>query len=328
MYPLPPDGGCDAEPTAMSAALWDGVDRLIDTTPELDRLRAHGLHLLAGRRWRATGRPVPAELLAEERAAALAVLCAPAVLTRARVALEGPMVVLKGPVAAARYPDPALRPFGDLDLLVTDPEGAHRTLMAAGFTEAAEPDFYAGRPDFYHRSPLACPGFPLPIELHRRPKWPHRMTPPAARELLEAARPAPGLDGLLELPPAHHALVLAAHGWAHSPLEKVRDLVDVMALAELADPAELAGLARRWSLQKVLAATMAAAEALILGRRRRPLALRTWARSLAEVRPRRRSEYGVARAVGALWELPPREAVLTAARGARARLRGGPSAQR
>ncbi len=167
---------------------------------------------------------------------------------------------------------------------------------------------------------MAHPGLPVPIELHRHPKWPARMAPPRPAELFEAARPEPGLEGALALPPAHHALVLAAHAWAHSPLESVRDLIDVAAAAERADGAELAALARRWGMGRVLGATLAAADAL-LRRGPRPLALRSWARSLAEVRPRRRSEHRLARAVGVFWELPPRDAARTAARGAGARLR-------
>ena len=48
------------------------------------------------------------------------------------------LILMKGPEAAARYPDPALRPFCDLDFLVDDPAAAHRALMAAGFVEVGD----------------------------------------------------------------------------------------------------------------------------------------------------------------------------------------------
>ena len=47
---------------------------------------------------------------------------------------------MKGPEVAAHYPVPSDRPFGDLDLLVEDPEAAQRALIAAGFVEFGEPD--------------------------------------------------------------------------------------------------------------------------------------------------------------------------------------------
>jgi hypothetical protein len=36
--------------------IWTAVERLVDRAASLDDLRAHRIHLLAGRRWRADGR--------------------------------------------------------------------------------------------------------------------------------------------------------------------------------------------------------------------------------------------------------------------------------
>jgi hypothetical protein len=72
--------------------LWDAVDRLVDRAPTLADLRVHRLHLLALRRWRSTGAPVPPSLQDEERAMAVSTLATPSVLERAAAALCEPAV--------------------------------------------------------------------------------------------------------------------------------------------------------------------------------------------------------------------------------------------
>jgi hypothetical protein len=235
---------------------------LLDEPHDPAGLRAHGLQLLAARRWRALGRPVPAELLADERTAAIAVLAVPALLLRVRRVLSGPIVVLKGPEVAMRYPDPGLRPLGDIDLLVPDAHAAEHTLRAAGF-EPAEGEATAAR--HQHRPPLRWPTLPLAIEVHHALPVPRWATPPPADRLFAVALPsALGVEGILALPPAHHALVLAAHAWSHyGPRPRLRDLIDVAALAEEADPAEVAALARAWGLERVWGTTTRAVEALL-----------------------------------------------------------------
>src|SRR5688500_6161934 len=100
------------------AKIWESVDGLIDRSPQLADLRAPGLQLLAARRWRSLGRPVPADLVTEELRAALRSPAARTLLERIRSTCEGPIILIKGPAVAAYYPDPALRPFQDLDVLV------------------------------------------------------------------------------------------------------------------------------------------------------------------------------------------------------------------
>ena len=134
---------------------------------------------------------------------------------------------MKGPEVGARYPDPALRPCKDLDLLVENPIGVQRALRAAGFVPTGTPHLYEG---IHHLRPLYLPGLPVTIEVHARPKWPDHMTAPPAAELIEAAVPSTlGVPGLLTLPVAHHAVVLAAHAWAHDPLACAGRLIDVAA---------------------------------------------------------------------------------------------------
>src|ERR671918_2916762 len=120
--------------------LWGGVDALIDRAPTADDLRGHRLEVLAAKRFRARGLPVPLDFVSQERSAAIVALSAPLVLRRVREAYDGPVVVLKGPEVAARYPDAALRAYGDVDLLVPDALGTHRILLDAGFQLVGDPE--------------------------------------------------------------------------------------------------------------------------------------------------------------------------------------------
>jgi hypothetical protein len=263
--------------------LWQAVDGLLARATTLDGLRAHGLHLLAARRLRRLGEPVPEGLAYEERGAAAIALLAPLVLAAAREAYDGELVVVKGPEVAALYPLPATRPFTDIDLLAADAAAAHRALRRAGFVEIGDPRLYE---DIHHLRPLVLPDVPLPVELHARPKWVAWHAGPTGAELVRAAVPGTsGVEGVLALPPAHHALLLAAHSWAHEPLRRVLDLVDVRAVAASADPAELDGRAREWGLTRVWTTTERASAALLAGARR-PLSTRLWARDLAGLRER------------------------------------------
>lgn len=296
------------QPFARAEGLWAAVDRLVDRAPGLADLKAHKLHLLAARRWRALGRTLPADLVREERGAALATLTAPILLQRVRAACDDPLVLLKGLEVARRYPDAALRPFVDVDLLVRDPARIQRVLVAAGFREVGDPELYGAVR--HHLRPLVLPGLPLTIEIHGAPKWIERLRAPGMDELLSVAVPtALGCDGLLTLPPAQHALVLAAHAWAHDrPLARVSYLVDVAAMAGECDRGELRRLARRWGIARPWETTIAAADAL-LGRGPMPWALRVWARNVPELREATVLEHNLARLLGSFWALPLDKAV-------------------
>src|SRR5690242_10153076 len=96
--------------SAPPGALWRRVDALLDEAGDdpgaLAGLRAHGVHLLAAARWRAQGRPIPDSLLRDERDAIVLTAVVPGLLSRISAIVEQPAVILKGPVIAARYPDP------------------------------------------------------------------------------------------------------------------------------------------------------------------------------------------------------------------------------
>lgn len=281
--------------------LWTGVDQLIDRAPSAEDLRVHRLQLLAARRFREVGREVPRAFVADERIAARRTLAVRRLLERIRAACDGPIMLIKGPEIAARYPDAMLRPYTDIDIVVPDAQRTQRELTAAGFEPVAHPDEYYER--CQHLRPVVWPGLPLHVEVHRRPNWIHWSDPPSIDELLEAAVPSSlGVAGVATLPATQHALLLAAHAWGELPLRRLLDLVDVETLAAEADPADLRSLAAEWDLAGVWATTISAADALLLGAAR-PRRIRTWAKDLDEVRDRTVLENHLRRWCGNFWAL-------------------------
>jgi hypothetical protein len=221
-----------------------------------------------------------------------------------RASCDGPLVVMKGPEIAVRYPDGA-RAFGDLDLLVSDARAVHGQLRSAGFVEVGDPEFYYR---LHHLRPVAWPTLPLHVEVHSAPKWPDRFTAPAATDVIATAVPsAVGVDGVLAPDAARHTLLLAAHSWAHEPLRRLRDIVDICAIGAEADPVEVERIARSWRLDRVWRTTAAVARAL-LGEGPDPLALRLWARHLPAARERTVLENHLQRWVAGYWAYPTRTA--------------------
>ena len=271
--------------------IWAGLDALLARADE-SALVFHRLEPLAARRLRLLGSPVPEELVESERLGAAFSLAGTAHLARARRAVEGPLLLVKGPELGSRYPDPALRIARDLDLVVPDPGSAQEALLAAGYFESGDPELYARAP---HLRPLAWPGLPMVLEVHRRPNWPPRLDAPSAAELLAGAVPsATGVDGLLAPAPERHVLVIAVHAWMHGPLARARDLLDVALLAGEADPEETERVARAWRIEKLWRTTQALADSLFLGAPP-PRPLRSWAKNLTEVRERTVVEQHVGR---------------------------------
>lgn len=273
-----------------NAVIWAGVDRLVERCDER-ALVLHRLEPLAASRLRRQGREVPAELAETELLGTAFALAATAHLRRARAAVDGPLLLVKGPELAARYPDPAQRISRDLDLVAPNPLAAQKALLAAGYVEAGEPEPYARAA---HLVPLAWPGLPVEVEVHGRPNWPPWVKAPTAAELLEGAVPSAAGDGVLVPALERHLLVVAAHAWTHGPLQRLRDLLDVALLAAEADRAETARLARAWGIEKLWGTTAAIADALFLGEPP-PRALRGWAKNLAEARERTVLEQHTAR---------------------------------
>jgi hypothetical protein len=261
---------------------WETLAGFAERAPGLDALRLHRLELVEARRRRQTGLPLGDALEHARRLAAADELVAPLILARARAAYDGRLVLIKGPEVAADYPAPGTRRYGDLDLLVDDAPRAQAALLAAGFVETGDPDIYAG---IHHLRPLWLPGLSLTVELHHAVKWPAGLTAPPTEELFALAVPArAGVAGIEALPPAAHALVLAAHAWAHEPLGRLGHLLDYAATAARADEQELRVLAARWRCRRLHATTARAAAAVLAGRSSG--AMRVWGRHLRGVRER------------------------------------------
>ncbi len=262
---------------------WPALDAVLARAPDFDALRHHGLHLLAARRLRGLGQPIPPGVVDEQRAAAAMGLVAPLVLRAVREAVSGEILLMKGPEVGAYYPDPSTRPFTDLDVVVADPAGVHRALRAAGFVEVGDPALYV---DIHHLRPLVLPELPVPVEVHAHPKWVSWRDAPDVGELLRAAVPCrTGVEGVVTLSPAQHALILAVHSWAHEPLRRVADVLDVAAVAYHADGEELEAIALAWGIARLWHTTAAVSGALF-GERAPALAARVWGAGVLNVRER------------------------------------------
>ncbi len=289
---------------ARHADLWDRVDAVLDRL-EPQHALAHDLGPLAARRLRARGLPVPPALAQEEKGARLAAMVAPQILDRARQTQEGPLLLLKGPELAARYPDSA-RLFTDLDLLVPDAAQARTALLAGGFDEVDDPTGQYAVLE-HHLTPVKLGRLPLEIELHSKPKWPRHLPEPTTGELFSTAVPASvGVDGLEAPDPAHHALLLAVHAWAHGAFRSARDLLDVALMTAESDRAEIERIARSWGIERLWNTTIAAADWLWgPPDRPAPSSVRVFARHLLTLRDATVVENHLERWVSSFWALPP-----------------------
>ena len=282
--------------------LWVRLGELVDRAPGVVDLLDHRLGAVAARHWRAQGRTLPPELIEEERYASSAALASPVLLSRVTRAYDGPVMLLKGPEVADRYPEPTMRPSHDLDLLVEDSAGAFSALRAAGCVVLPSHE-----PAAQHEPPLAFPDLPLSIELHRTPKWPSWAAPPPAAELFREAVPSRVGGDVLAPHPAHHAVLLSVHSWAHRPLARIIDFADVAVMLHEAGRPEASAVARRWGVERIWEATLAAMDALFDGAAQ-PWTLRTWARGTPRARQLSRGEELLERCLSPFAALPPRAA--------------------
>jgi hypothetical protein len=128
--------------------------------------------------------------------------------------------------------------------------------------------------------------------------------PPTVEELFASAVPSEtGVDGMLTLPPQQHAVLLAVHSWAHEPLRRLRDVVDIAAMAGSADRHEMLCVARRWRVERLWRTTIAAVDS-VFGDRPSPWALRLWAQNLARARERTVFENHLQRWLADFWAMP------------------------
>ena len=299
-----------------STLLWSSVDALLDRAT-INGVLAHKLGPLAASRRRSAGEPVPEVLAVEERIASLAGMIADPVLRQIREASDDPMVLLKGPEVAALYP-PNGRRFGDIDVLTPDAPGLHRALRERGFVEMETPFDHS---EHHHLVPLRSPVMPLYVEVHSAPNWPEGLSPPSVAEILEAAVPSVvGIDGLSAPSKAHHALLFAAHSWAHEPFKTLRDLIDISVLAADEDPDDLSRCATSWRIGRIWRTTRRAIDSLFFDGPP-STAVRLWARHLGHIRERTVFETHVQAALHPFWERPPAPAMAKSFAAIRADLR-------
>jgi len=211
------------------------------------------------------------------------------------------VIVLKGPEIASRYPEPAMRAYGDLDVLVENANEAQRALLVAGFEPVGDPSLYVG---IHHLRPLRASGLILSVEIHSRPKWLDGLRPPPVAELFDVATASStGVKGVLSLPTEHHALLLAVHSWAHEPLRRLRDIVDIALMSSTGDRDEIERLASSWGVEHVWRTTSAVIDSLFSGRVP-PAVLWLWAQNLRTARERTVLENHLQRWLSDFWALP------------------------
>jgi hypothetical protein len=236
-----------------------------------------------------------------------------------RATAEGPLVLIKGPEVAALYPTSGRR-FSDVDILSPSAEAVQASLLTSGFVEV-DHEYYNLVHDHHHLHPIRYPAVWLNVEVHSEPNWPVRNRKPApVAEVLEAAMPsALGIEGVLAPARMHHALLLAAHAWRDEPLHRLRDLVDIAALAENLDHEEFLETADRWGIGRLWRTTWGAIEALFY-EGAETLPLRLWAAHLKVVRERTVLENHLQHWLSPYWEFSLGRAVVQTGRTVRADL--------
>jgi len=230
LAPLPPDLPTD----------WDAVHRLArreQVVPLLwDGIRRAGVTVPA---------PVARELAsASERAAHQAVrveMELAAVLSALNREGVRPLLLKGAALARATYPDPALRPMHDLDLLVAPEtvDAAHRALCSLGYRIAGGAPSAADRTWRSARGYVPPPGLTLPVDLHwRYAGYPH-LLPLDHDAVAGRARPVDVAGAQALLPaPADLIVGLAVFWmrelWYGRPRARyIRDIAEVAARGEV-----------------------------------------------------------------------------------------------
>jgi hypothetical protein len=181
-----------------------------------------------------------------------------AALDELRGLIDGPLVLLKGLEIAQLYPESWQRDYIDIDLLVGDADLADSALRTAGY----QPLFNLETlPDYHQTAPLARPGSPVTIELHRHPSWPRWNTFPVD-ELIAQSRPSrTSADGIMRPRDDHHLLIIAWHYWRDGA-HRGRDLIDLHLLRQQV-PDEITGAtAEAWNVARLWKRTQSLLDAV------------------------------------------------------------------
>ena len=130
--------------------------------------------------------------------------------------LDIPLVLVKGAAAAAAYPEPWMRPHGDIDLLVDEADASVllQALKSQGYRYAESAEGHRA----WHFPPLILPNRGARIEIHTalaREGGRLLFTPSQWRAGL---RPLSSFPGLCAPGPADHVLYLIHHALVHHEL--------------------------------------------------------------------------------------------------------------
>jgi hypothetical protein len=128
--------------------------------------------------------------------------------------------------------------------------------------------------------------------------------PPCGEILALAVSSETGIQGLLAPAAAAHALLLIAHSWAHLPLTRIGDLIDVAAVLGPGDRQAAGELARRWGWEGMWRTTINVVDRLFAGAHAPAAAERIWARHLESARERIVLENHLARIAAPAFGLP------------------------
>jgi hypothetical protein len=178
-------------------------------------------------------------------------------------------MVFKGPVVAARYPEPGLRPMDDLDLIL--PAGEHKAAVTALAAAGWEVARRAGRQ--YHDSILVHPDVPgLKLELHYAlDSWENRATGLVSDTLWRRRVPVDCLGfEALTVPVEDELVALSVHaGKPWHTFDRLMWLVDLAMITEAEggrlDWELLAARAREARATTVVGVAFAMAERLGVG---------------------------------------------------------------
>ncbi|MEE9416838.1 MAG: nucleotidyltransferase family protein [Acidimicrobiales bacterium] len=180
-------------------------------------------------------------------------------LNQLRVLIDGPLVLLKGLEVAQLYPEPWQRDYIDIDLLVDDADTADIALREAGYSPLFNLETL---PDYHQTAPLARPGSPVTIELHRHPSWPRWNAFPVD-ELIAQSRPSrTSVDGVMRPRDDHHLLIIAWHFWRDGA-HRGRDLVDLHLLRQQVPDEVTTSTAETWGVTKLWKRTRSLLDALV-----------------------------------------------------------------
>ena len=124
----------------------------------------------------------------------------------------------------------------------------------------------------------------------------------------ESVPSALGVAGVSTPRSDHHALLIASHAWRNEPFWRLRDLIDVAAIAALADEREIYATAARWGMRRLWHTTHRAIDAIFYGGRELHPSSDV-GRHLEEVRDRTGLDGHLTQLMSGYWALPPMRAL-------------------